>query len=126
MALVKAGADVNCKGNNGYASSRAASSCLCFVAVSRRAVRHPLGLVLHECLFGLCSQTPLHFASSNGNSELTIALVEAGADLHCKSKLGYGLRAVCILVSLVCHSVGADGPCIRSIRFFGAELQECR
>jgi ankyrin repeat protein len=34
--------------------------------------------------------TALHWASNNGHLETAMALVMAGADVHCKDKYGYG------------------------------------
>ena len=34
----------------------------------------------------LCSLTALHYALLNSQTETAVALVEAGADVHCKSK----------------------------------------
>ena len=42
-----------------------------------------------ESVSGLCSRTALHRASSNGHTETVLALVEAGADVHCKTNAGY-------------------------------------
>ena len=50
----------------------------------------------------LCRGTALHWASGNGHTETAMALVTAGADVHCKDKYGYGSRGG-ILVSLVCQ-----------------------
>ncbi len=110
MALVKAGADVLCKDNDGY-GSQAASSRRWFPTVSGRTVR-PLGAERQEWLFGLCRDTALHWASFNGHTELAIALVKASAD---KDNDGYCLRAVCILVSSDGHSAGRT-VCCKSAR----------
>ncbi len=56
-------------------------------------------LELPEGLFGLCRRTALHWASSNGHTETAMALVKAGADVHCKDDGGYGSSG-CILASL--------------------------
>jgi hypothetical protein len=45
---------------------------------------------LQEWLFWLCSRTALHVASDTGHPETAMALVKAGADVHCKDKYGYG------------------------------------
>ncbi len=37
-----------------------------------------------------CRRTALHFASEGGRMETAMALVKAGADVHCKSNDGYG------------------------------------
>jgi hypothetical protein len=72
------------------------------------------GVELQECLVWLCRRTALHLASLNGHTETALALVEAGADVHCKDNDGYGsLFLGCMLVALVWHSVGADGPSTR-------------
>ena len=60
----------------------------------------------------LCRWTALHFASQKGHTETALALVKAGADVHCKTNAGCDSRG-CILVSLNRHSVGADGPSTR-------------
>jgi ankyrin repeat protein len=97
LALVKAGADVHCKTNDGYAS-RAVSSGRLVCHSAGRTVR-PIVTELRECLFGLCRFTALHDASGNGHTETALALVKAGADVHCKTNDGYGSRG-CILVSV--------------------------
>ncbi len=74
-------------------------------------------LQLQEWLFCLCRRTALHWASENGKTKTAMALVEAGADVHCKANDGYGSWG-CILVSLVHHSGG------RMVRLLGVELQE--
>jgi hypothetical protein len=66
-----------------------------------------------EMPFWLCSRTALHYASSNGLTETAMALVKAGADLHCKDNVGYGFSGR-TLGSFVGYSVGADGPSTRS------------
>ncbi len=79
MALVKAGADVNCKDNVGC-GSRAASLCRWFAT--------GLGGVL----VWLRRLTALHLALLNGHTKTAIALVKAGADVHCKATDGCGSR----------------------------------
>ncbi len=79
MALVKAGADVNCKDNVG-SGSRAASLCRWFATV------------LRGVLVWLRRLTALHLASQKGHTEMAIALVKAGADVHCKATNGCGSR----------------------------------
>ncbi len=37
-----------------------------------------------------CRRTALHLASFNGHTETAMALVKAGADVHCKENDGYG------------------------------------
>ena len=74
-------------------------------------------LELHECRLGLCRRTALHlasdrsrhYASERGHLETAMALVKAGADVHCKANDGYGSRAAS-LCGWVAHSAGADGP----------------
>ncbi len=66
-------------------------------------------LELHECRFGLCRRTALHYALEWGHTETAMALVKAGADVHCKSNVGYGSRASS-LCGCVADSAGADGP----------------
>jgi hypothetical protein len=41
------------------------------------------GVELQEWLFRLCRKKALHWASQNGHTETAMALVEAGADVHC-------------------------------------------
>ncbi len=53
-----------------------------------RTVR-PLEVELQEWLFWLCRRTALHWASQNGHTETAMALVTAGADVHCKNSNGY-------------------------------------
>ncbi len=38
----------------------------------------------------LCRRTALHCASQNGHTEIAMALVKAGADVHCNGNDGYG------------------------------------
>jgi hypothetical protein len=66
----------------------------------------------------LCSSTALHDASYNGRTETVLALVKAGADVHCEDNAGYVFLG-CTLVSLVCHSAG------RTVLPVGVALQEC-
>ncbi len=51
------------------------------------------GVELQEWLFWLCRRTALHLASIawlNGRTDTAMALVEAGADVHCKDNDGCG------------------------------------
>ncbi len=53
----------------------------------------------------LCRDAALHLASDQGHTQTALALVEAGADVHCKDKDGYGLwlardHHACVLGSL--------------------------
>ncbi len=112
MALVKAGADVNCKDNDGYGLR---AVCI-VVSLVRQSVGAdgpstqgvaagvPAGL-----LVWLCRWTALHLASHFGHTETAMALVKAGADVHSKGNGGYGCSG-CIFVSVVCRSVKADSP----------------
>jgi ankyrin repeat protein len=43
---------------------------------------------LQESLFWLCRNTALHLASLKGHTETAMALVKAGADVHCKNNNG--------------------------------------
>ncbi len=79
-------------------SPRAASLCRRVDAVSGRTVR-PLGVERQECPKWLCRMTALHDASLEGHTETAMALVKAGADVHCQDSEGYGSRG-CILVSV--------------------------
>ncbi len=103
MALVKAGADLHGKlhDNMGYGILLGSVG---FPTVSGRTVR-PLGTERQECLFWLCRFTALHFASQNGHTETALALVKAGADVHCKTNDGCGFSG-CILVWLVLPRCG--------------------
>jgi hypothetical protein len=117
VALVKAGADVHCKTSDGYGSTAASSLCCRFATVwGGRSVDSELGL--QEWLFWLCRRTALHRASLNGHTETAMALVEAGADVHCKTNDGYGSGG-CIVMSLVRRQNGGG----RSVDS-GVELQE--
>ncbi len=49
------------------------------------------GMELQEWLLLLCRWTALHYASQNGHTETSLALVKAGADVHSKTNNGYGL-----------------------------------
>ncbi len=69
-----------------------------------RTVR-PLGADLQECKLWLCRRTALHLASQNGHTETALALVEAGADVHCKANHGCGCSGG-ILVSVVLPQYG--------------------
>ncbi len=55
-----------------------------------------------EWLLWLCRWTVLHYASQNGHTATALALVKAGADVHCNCNNGYGSPG-CILVSLGCR-----------------------
>ncbi len=54
----------------------------------------------------------LHFASQKGSPETVMALVKAGADVHCKANDGYGSRASS-LCGLRCWQC-ADGRSVHS------------
>jgi hypothetical protein len=103
MALVKAGADVHCKDSAGCGStgcilgSLGCHTCGLDGPSSR-------GSAAGACV-RLCSSTALHDASYNGRTATAMALVKAGADVHCEANGGYGSTG-CILVSLVCQSAG--------------------
>jgi hypothetical protein len=82
MVLVKAGADVHGKDNNGYGFSGL----------------HPLVgwfLTLRGGRSVLCRLTALHYASSFGHTETALALAKAGADVHCTNNIGYGFSGLC-------------------------------
>ncbi len=72
------------------------------------------GAELQECLIWLCRLTALHYASVNGHTRTAIALVKAGADVHCQDNDGYGVRG-CILGSVGLPQCGADGPSTSSV-----------
>jgi hypothetical protein len=95
----------------------AASSCRCVATVRGGTVR-PLNVELRERLVWLCSNTALHSASSNGHTETALALVKAGADVHCKANEGCGSRAA----SSCRWGATVSG---RTVRPLGTELQEC-
>ncbi len=99
MALVKAGADVHGKENNGYGCSRLHSHVVRVSQCGGGRSIHSLGVELQEWPFGLCRRTALHFASQSADTETAMALVTAGADVHCKAKDGYGSTG-CILLPL--------------------------
>jgi hypothetical protein len=65
----------------------------------------------------LCSWTALHWASRSAKTETAMALVNAGADVHCKDSAGYG-RVGFSHLSSVSESVG------RTVRPVGVELQD--
>jgi hypothetical protein len=76
------------------------------------------GVELQERQVRLCRDTALHYASSNGHTETAMALVKAGADVHCKDNDGYGCTG-CMLVSLGRRQC-RGGRSVES----GVELQE--
>ncbi len=88
MALVKVGADVHCKDNDGCGSSGLHP---CVVGSSRFGAN---GQSTRGGSAGapvwLRRWTALHRASCNGRKEAAVALVKAGADVHCKDNDGYG------------------------------------
>ncbi len=49
----------------------------------------------------MCRRTALHFASEWGHTETAMALVKAGADVHCKANDGHGSRAASGLLAPV-------------------------
>ncbi len=54
------------------------------------------GLGFADCRRGMgvhCRSTALHLASKKGHTETAIALVAAGADVHCEYDDGYGTAA---------------------------------
>ncbi len=89
VALLKAGADVNCKDNNGY-GSWASSLCGCVAHFTGAGRSVHSALELQGRLRWSCRDTALHYASEWGNTETAMALVKAGADVHCKRFYGYG------------------------------------
>ncbi len=89
MALVKARADVHSKNYYGY-GSRTASSSRWVRDSAGAAGPSTRGVALQEWLRRLCRWTAVHWASQNGHTETAMALVEAGADVHCKANEGYG------------------------------------
>ncbi len=56
------------------------------------------GVELQEWLLRPCRDTALHNASCNGHTETAMALVRAGADVHCKANEGCGPSG-CIVVT---------------------------
>jgi hypothetical protein len=60
-----------------------------------------------------CRFTALHYASSNGHTVTALALVHAGADVHCKDADGYGSRG------FILGSVGFPTVSGRTVRPFG-------
>ncbi len=111
MALVKAGADVHCKDNDGYGflaaswSHRHVTQCGADGPSTRAGAA---GVAVW-----LCRRTALHYASSNGYTATAMALVKAGADVRCKANDGYGFSRLHPRVGWVSDSVGADGPSTR-------------
>ncbi len=89
MVLVTAGADVHGKDNDGYGFSRLHARSVGFATVLGGRSVHS-GVERQECPFGLCRRTALHSASQNGHTETAMALVKAGADVHCKANDGCG------------------------------------
>jgi hypothetical protein len=110
MALVEAGADVRCKTNDGYGSALGLHARVVVGSPQCEGLTvRALELELQEWPLRLCRRTAVHSASQEGHTETAMALVKAGADVHCKTNDGYSSR-VCLLVSLGCHRVEADGP----------------
>ncbi len=64
---------------------------------------------LQKWLFRLCRRTALHVASSKGHTETAMALVNAGADVHCKTNDGYGSA---LRKRFVAAAVGYGRDCI--------------
>jgi hypothetical protein len=84
MALVRAGADVNCTDKYGCGSRGCILVSLgCRQCGGGRSVDS--GVELQEWLVRPCRDTALHDASCNGHTETAMALVRAGADVHCKN-----------------------------------------
>ncbi len=82
--LVKAGADVHCDDNKGYAlgQHRGPDASLSIGSLSE----------IVPCFVTLpCRNTALHIAAKNGHTETAIAMFKAGADVHCKNNAGYDL-----------------------------------
>ncbi len=94
----------------------AASWCRLVCRRAGRTVR-PLGVELQECLFWLCRMTALHWAALHGHTETAMALVKAGADMHCKNNEGYGSSGLHPRVVGLPHC--GDGRSVPS----GVELQ---
>ena len=69
----------------------------------------------------VCSRTALHSASSSGHTETAMALIEAGADVHCKDNDGYRLvhtsraRCGCLWISLDFSKCRANGVLSRMV-----------
>jgi hypothetical protein len=114
MALLKAGADVRCKDDDGCGSTGCILASLGLPHVrggpsnQARAAGVPVRL---------CSWTALHYASKTGRTETAMGLLKAGADVHCKDNAGYG-RVGLSHVSSVSESVG------RTVHPVGLELQD--
>ena len=116
LALVEAGADVHGKANDGCGFS----GCIGVSVGLPRCGGGRSGdsvVELQEWLFWLCRWTALHFASLNGHTETAMALVKAGADVHCKDNDGCGSRAAS---SCCWFATVRGGRCVHS----GAELHE--
>ncbi len=112
MALVKAGADVHSKNKDGHGSALGLHARVFGLPQCGGGRSVESGMELQGWLVWLCRCTALYSASQNGHTETAMALVKAGADVHCTAKDGYGCSS-CMLVSLVCHSAGASGPSTR-------------
>ncbi len=84
-ALLAAGSDVHSTDPSGY-SLRSRLLSRRFRCLGFADCRRGIGMCL------LCRRTALHCASvsQNGHTEIAMALVKAGADVHCKDKYGYG------------------------------------
>ena len=63
-----------------------------------------MGVERQEWLFWPCRDTALHLASCDGHTETAMALVEAGADVHCKDNDGYGPSGYFGTSGIVRHS----------------------
>jgi ankyrin repeat protein len=98
MALVEAGADVLCKDNDGCGPSRLHPRVVCPTTVRGLDGPSTLGWGRWNGCLWLCRWTVLHYASQNGHTATAMALVELGADVHCKSNDGCGPSS-CILMS---------------------------
>jgi hypothetical protein len=91
IALLKAGADVHCKDNDGYGFPRLHPRVGGLPQFGGGRSVHS-GVEVQQCLVWLCRSTALHRASLKGHTNTALALVKAGVDVHCKDNNGYGSR----------------------------------
>ncbi len=116
---------MHCKLIDGYASwrktLRAGSSHRRFAGQGQRSAQSdsPSG-----ALRSLRRNTALHIASWNGHTETALALVGAGADVHCKNNYGYGLWLAALGAAVHARVFGAS-QCGANGRLSRMELQGC-
>ena len=96
LALIAAGANVNCKND--------VSPCLTLIRIitDDEDMLRP-DLTSPACLSMSLSyhqggKTPLHLACWNGKTELVLALIAKGADMHCKNTVSPCLTFTRVIV----------------------------